>query len=143
MQEGIVAVEKIAGKHAVPIKYNQIPACTYCDPQVASVGLTEAKAKEAGHNVKVGKFPFTAVAKAKIEDSTEGFVKIVADGEYGEILGVHMIGNTVTEMIDEAVAAIALEGTVADLVNTIHAHPTLSEATHEASETVFGAAIHI
>lgn len=143
MQEGIVAVEKIAGKHPVPIKYNQVPACTYCDPQVASVGLTEAKAKEAGHNVKVGKFPFTAVAKAKIEDASEGFVKIVADAEYGEILGVHMIGNTVTEMIAEAVAAIALEGTVADLVNTIHAHPTLAEATHEASEAVFGAAIHI
>jgi dihydrolipoamide dehydrogenase len=143
MQEGIVAVEKIAGKHAVPIKYNQVPACTYCEPQVASVGLTEAKAKEAGHNVKVGKFPFTAVAKAKIEDASEGFVKIVADAEYGEILGVHMIGNTVTEMIAEAVAAIALEGTVADLVNTIHAHPTLAEATHEASEAVFGAAIHI
>jgi dihydrolipoamide dehydrogenase len=138
-----VAVEKIAGKHPVPIKYSQVPACTYCDPQVASVGLTEAKAKEAGHNVKVGKFPFTAVAKAKIEDASEGFVKIVADAEYGEILGVHMIGNTVTEMIAEAVAAIALEGTVADLVNMIHAHPTLSEATHEAAEAVFGAAIHI
>lgn len=142
-QEGIVAVEKIAGKHPVPIKYNQVPACTYCDPQVASVGLTEAKAREAGHNVKVGKFPFTAVAKAKIEDASEGFVKIVADAEYGEILGVHMIGNTVTEMIAEAVVAMALEGTVADLVNTIHAHPTLAEATHEASENVFGAAIHI
>jgi dihydrolipoamide dehydrogenase len=142
-QEGIVAVEKIAGKHAVPIKYNQVPACTYCDPQVASVGLTAAKAKEAGHNVKVGKFPFTAIGKAKIEDASEGFVKIVADAEYGEILGVHMIGNTVTEMIAEVVAAMALEGTVADLVNTIHAHPTLAEATHEASENVFGAAIHI
>lgn len=142
-QEGIVAVEKIAGKHAVPIKYGQVPGCTYCDPQVASVGLTEAKAKEAGHNVKVGKFPFTAVAKAKIEDASEGFVKIVADAQYGEILGVHMIGNTVTEMIAEAVAAMALEGTVADLVNAIHAHPTLSEATHEAAEAVFGAAIHI
>jgi dihydrolipoamide dehydrogenase len=142
-QEGIVAVEKIAGKHPIPIKYSQVPACTYCDPQVASVGLTEAKAKEAGHNVKVGKFPFTAVAKAKIEDASEGFVKIVADPEYGEILGVHMIGNTVTEIIAEAVAAIALEGTVADVVNMIHAHPTLAEATHEASEAVFGAAIHI
>jgi dihydrolipoamide dehydrogenase len=142
-QEGIVAVEKIAGKHPVPIKYNQVPNCTYCDPQVASVGLTEAKAKEAGHNVKVGKFPFTAVAKAKIEDASDGFVKIVADAEYGEVLGVHMIGNTVTEMIAEAVAVMALEGTVHDVVNMIHAHPTLSEATHEASEAVFGAAIHI
>ncbi len=142
-QEGIVAVEKIAGKHPVPIKYNQVPACTYCDPQVASVGLTETKAKEAGHNVKVGKFPFTAIGKAKIEDASDGFVKVVADAEYGEILGVHMIGNTVTEMIAEAVAAMALEGTVADIVNMIHAHPTLTEATHEAMENVFGAAIHI
>jgi dihydrolipoamide dehydrogenase len=142
-QEGIVAVEKIAGKHPIPIKYNQVPGCTYCDPQVASVGLTEAKAKEAGYQVKVGKFPFTAVAKAKIEDATEGFVKIVADAKYGEILGVHMIGNTVTEMIAEAVAAIALEGTVEDVVNMIHAHPTLAEATHEAAEAVFGSAIHI
>ncbi|HEY2383671.1 MAG TPA: dihydrolipoyl dehydrogenase [Terriglobia bacterium] len=142
-QEGIVAVEKIAGKHPVPIKYNQVPGCTYCDPQVASVGLTEAKAKEAGHTVKVGKFPFTAVAKAKIEDASEGFVKIVADAKYGEILGAHMIGNSVTEMIEEVVAAMALEGTVADLVNAIHAHPTLTEATHEAAEAVFGAAIHI
>src|SRR5262249_53485372 len=129
MQEGIVAVEKIAGKHPIPIKYNQVPACTYCDPQVASVGWTEAKAKENGRTVKVGKFPFTAVAKAKIEDGSEGFVKVVADAQYGEILGVHMIGNTVTEMIAEGVAAMALEGTVADLVNTIHAHPTLAEAT--------------
>jgi dihydrolipoamide dehydrogenase len=143
MQEGIVAVEKIAGKHAVPVNYNQVPSCTYCEPQVASVGLTETKARELGHNVKVGKFPFTAVAKAKIEDATDGFVKIVADAKYGEILGIHMIGNTVTEMIAEAVAAMSLEGTVGDLVNTIHAHPTLAEATHEAMESVFGAAIHI
>jgi dihydrolipoamide dehydrogenase len=142
-QEGILAVEKIAGKHAIPIKYNQVPSCTYCDPQVASVGLTEAKAREAGYKVKVGKFPFTAIGKAKIEDATDGFVKIVADEEYHEILGVHMIGNTVTEMIAEAVAAIALEGTVEDVVNMIHAHPTLAEAMHEASESVFGAAIHI
>ena len=142
-QEGIIAVEKIAGKNPRPINYSQVPGCTYCDPQVASVGLTEAKAKEAGHKVKVGKFPFTAVAKAKIEDASEGFVKIVADSEYGEILGVHMIGNTVTEIIAEGVAAMVLEGTVEDLVNTIHAHPTLAEATHEAMESVFGAAIHI
>lgn len=142
-QEGIVAVEKIAGKHAVPIKYNQVPSCTYCEPQVASVGLTERKAREAGYEVKVGKFPFTAIAKAKIEDASDGFVKVVADAKYREILGVHMIGNTVTEMIAEAVAAVALEGTVDDLVNTIHAHPTLAEATHEAMENVFGAAIHI
>ncbi len=143
MQEGIVAVEKIAGKHPVPIHYNHVPVCTYCDPQVASVGLTEAKAVQAGHKVKVGKFPFTAIGKAKIEDASDGFVKVVADEQYGEILGVHMIGGTVTEMIAEAVAAIDLEGTVSDLVNSIHAHPTLAEATHEAMENVFGAAIHI
>jgi dihydrolipoamide dehydrogenase len=142
-QEGIVAVEKIAGKHPRPINYNQVPACTYCDPQVASVGWTEAKALQSGMKVKVGKFPFTAIGKAKIEDATEGFVKVVADAQYGEILGVHMIGNLVTEIIAEAVAAIALEGTVEDIVNTIHAHPTLAEATHEAMENVFGAAIHI
>ena len=141
--EGIVAVERIAGNHPLPIDYNQVPVCTYCDPQVASVGLTEAKATQAGHKVKVGKFPFTAIGKAKIEDASDGFVKIVAGAEYGEILGVHMIGNTVTEMIAEAVAAIALEGTVEDIVHTIHAHPTLTEATHEAMENVFGAAIHI
>ncbi len=142
-QEGIVAVEKIASKHPAPINYNHVPSCTYCEPQVASVGLNEAKAGEAGYTVKVGKFPFTAIGKARIEDAMDGFVKVVADQKYGEILGVHMIGGTVTEMIAEAVAAIALEGTVDDLINTIHAHPTLAEATHEAMENVFGAAIHI
>jgi dihydrolipoamide dehydrogenase len=141
--EGVLAVEKIADKHPVPIKYGQVPACTYCDPQVASVGLTEAKATAAGYKVKVGKFPFMAIGKAKVEDATDGFVKVVADEKYGEILGIHMIGHTVTEMIAEAVAAIALEGTVDDLIHTIHAHPTLAEATHEAMEAVFGAAIHI
>ena len=141
--EGILAVERIADKHPVPIKYGQVPACTYCDPQVASVGLTEAKATAAGYKVKVGKFPFTAIGKAKVEDASDGFVKVVADEKYGEILGIHMIGHTVTEMIAEAVAAIALEGTVDDLIHTIHAHPTLAEATHEAMEAVFGAAIHI
>jgi dihydrolipoamide dehydrogenase len=123
-QEGIVAVEKIAGKHAVPIKYNQVPSCTYCDPQVASVGLTETKAREAGYKVKIGKFPFTAIGKAKIEDATDGFVKIVADETYREILGVHMIGNTVTEMIAKRLLGCA-EGTVDDLVNMIHAHQRL------------------
>jgi len=142
-QEGIVAVEKIAGKKPQPINYRQVPNCTYCDPQVASVGLTEARAREQGYKVKVGKFPFTAIAKAKIEDATEGFIKVVADDKYGEILGVHMIGGSVTEMIAEAVAAMALEGTVEDLVNTIHAHPTLAEGLHEAMENVHNMAIHI
>ena len=142
-QEGIVAVEKIAGKKPVPINYNHVPNCTYCDPQVASVGLTEAKAREAGHQVKVGKFPFMAVGKARIEDATDGFVKIVADEKYGEILGVHMIGIGVTELIAEGVAAMTLEGTVEDLIHAIHAHPTLSEGVHEALEGVFGAPIHL
>jgi dihydrolipoamide dehydrogenase len=142
-QEGIVAVEHLAGKRPVAINYRQVPGCTYCDPQVASVGLTQAKAIEAGYKVKTGKFPFTAIGKAKVEDAPDGFVKIVADEQYGEILGVHMIGNSVTEIVAEAVAAMALEGTVEDLVHTIHAHPTLSEAVHEAMESVFGAAIHI
>ena len=108
-----------------------------------SVGLTEAKAIEAGYKVKVGKFPFMAVGKAKIEEATDGFIKVVADENLREILGVHMIGHTVTEMITEAVAAMALESTVDDVVNMIHPHPTLSEGMHEAMEAVFGAAIHI
>jgi dihydrolipoamide dehydrogenase len=143
MQEGIVAVERIADHHPVPINYKQVPSCTYCEPQVASVGLTEAKAVEAGYKVKVGKFPFMAVGKAKIEDATDGFVKVVADESLREILGVHMIGHTVTEMITEAVSAMALEGTVDDVVNMIHAHPTLAEGMHEAMESVFGSAVHI
>jgi dihydrolipoyl dehydrogenase len=142
-QEGIVAVEKIAGKNPATINYQQVPNCTYCDPQVASVGLTEAKAREQGFKVKVGKFPFTAVAKAKIEDASEGFIKVVADDKYGEILGVHMIGGSVTEMIAEAVASMSLEGTVDDLIHTIHAHPTLAEGFHEAMENVYNMAIHI
>ena len=143
MQEGIVAVERIAGHHPVPINYRQVPGCTYCEPQVASVGLTEAKAVEAGYKVKVGKVPFMAIAKAKIEEATDGFIKVVADEGLREILGVHMIGHTVTEIIPEAVAAMALESTVDDVVNMIHAHPTLAEGMHEAMEAVFGAAIHI
>ena len=142
-QEGIVAIEKIAGRNPIPINYGQVPNCTYCDPGVASVGLTEAKAKEKGFKVKVGKFPFTAIGKAKIEDASEGFIKVVADEKYGEILGVHIIGLNATEMIAEAVVAMALEGTVDDIVNTIHAHPTLAEGLHEAMENVHNMAIHI
>lgn len=142
-QEGVVAAEKIAGKDPKPINYGQVPNCTYSDPQIASIGLTEAKAIAAGFKVKTGKFPFMAVGKARIEDATDGFVKIVADEKYGEILGVHMIGAGVTENIHEAVAAMGLEGTVADLVHAIHAHPTLAEGMHEALESVFGSAIHI
>lgn len=142
-QEGIVAIERIAGRNAIPINYGQVPNCTYCDPGVASVGLTEARAKEKGFKVKVGKFPFTAIGKAKIEDASEGFIKVVADEKYGEILGVHIIGLNATEMIAEAVVAMALEGTVDDIVNTIHAHPTLAEGLHEAMENVHNMAIHI
>jgi dihydrolipoamide dehydrogenase len=142
-REGIVAAEKIAGRNPVPIDYNRVPNCTYSDPQVASVGLTEAKARESGRAVKIGKFPFMAVAKARIEDATDGFVKIVADEEYGEILGVHMIGGGVTEILGEGVAAMALEGTVEDMLRVIHAHPTLSEGIQEALEGVLGAPIHI
>ena len=125
---GMVAVAKIAGKYARPIKRNRIPGCTYTEPQIGSVGLTEAQAKEKGHEVKVGKFPFTANSKASIVGSHDGFVKVVADAKYGEILGVHIIGPQATELIAEAVAAMQMEATVEDLMFTIHAHPTLSEA---------------
>ena len=141
--EGIVAVEHIAGQNPVPLNYNQIPSCTYCEPQVASVGLTEKAAREAGHAVKVGKFPFAALGKAMIEDATEGFVKVVADEEYGEVLGIHMVGNGVTELISEGVAAMGLEATAEDLIHIVHPHPTLSEAVHEAVEGIYGVTIHL
>lgn len=142
-QEGIVAIERIAGRNPTPISYGVVPSCVYSDPQVGSVGLTETRAIQAGHNVRVGKFPFTAVSKARIGDATDGFVKVVADAKYGEILGVHMIGASVTELIAEATASMGLEATVDDLIHTIHAHPTLAEGIHEAMENVFGAAIHM
>jgi dihydrolipoamide dehydrogenase len=142
-QEGVVAAEKIAGHNPAAINYLHVPNCTYSDPQIASIGLTEARAVALGFKVKTGKFPFMAVGKARIADATDGFVKIVADERYGEILGVHMIGEGVTENIHEAVAAMGLEGTVGDLVHAIHAHPTMAEGMHEALETVFGSAIHI
>ncbi|MEJ2368727.1 MAG: dihydrolipoyl dehydrogenase, partial [Acidobacteriota bacterium] len=141
--EGIVAVTHAAGKPAEPINYRQVPNCTYCEPEIASVGLTERQARESGYNVKVGKFPFAGNSKAAILGSQEGFVKIVSDERYGEILGVHMIGPRVTEMIAEAVAVMRLEGTVEDLEHTIHPHPTLTEAVPEAAHAVHGMAIHI
>jgi len=141
--EGIVAVTHAAGKPAEPINYHQVPNCTYCEPEIASVGLTERQAREAGHTVRVGKFPFAGNSKAGILGAREGFVKIVSDEEYGEILGVHMIGPRVTESIAEAVAVMRLEGTVADLTHTIHPHPTLSEAVLEAAHAAEGMAIHI
>jgi dihydrolipoamide dehydrogenase len=141
--EGIVAVTQIAGKPAKAVNKLRIPGCTYCEPQIGSVGLTEAKAKEAGHQVKVGKFPFTANSKASIIDNHEGFIKVVADAKYGEILGVHIIGPVATELIAEAVAVMELEGTVEDLMFTIHAHPTVSEAMLDAFSSVEGKAINI
>lgn len=141
--EGMVAVEHMAGKNPPPINYDQVPGCTYCSPEVASIGLTEAKARERGYDVAVGKFPFSAVGKARIINETTGFVKIVAEKKYDEVLGVHIIGPKATELIGEAGAALRLEATSEELVRTIHAHPTLSEAMHEAAEAVSGHAIHI
>jgi len=141
--EGIVAVTHAAGKPVEPINYRQVPNCTYCEPEIASVGLTERQARESGYNVKVGKFPFVGNSKATILGMTEGFVKIVSDDRYGEILGVHMIGPRVTEMIAEAVVVMRLEGTVEDLERAIHPHPTLTEAVPEAAHAVHGMAIHI
>ncbi len=139
---GMVVAAKIAGKYARPIKRERIPACTYCEPQIGSVGLTEAAAKEKGYQVKVGKFPFTANSKASIVDSHEGFVKIVADAKYGEILGVHIIGPQATELISEAVTAMELEATVEEMMFTIHAHPTLAEAMLDGFGAVDGMAIN-
>jgi dihydrolipoamide dehydrogenase len=141
--EGIVAVTHAAGKPTEPINYLQVPNCTYSEPEIASVGLTERQAREAGHKVKVGKFPFAANSKAGILGVREGFVKIVSAEPYGEILGVHMIGPRVTESIAEAVAVMRLEGTVEDLTRTVHPHPTLAEAVLEAAHAVEGKAIHI
>ena len=140
--EGIVAVTKIAGKKGKPINPEHSPNATYCHPEIGSVGLTEVMAKEAGYNVKVGKFPFTANSRASIVGQHEGFIKIVSDADYGEILGVHIIGPQATELIAEAVAAMELEATVEDLVWTIHAHPTLAEAMLDASNSVYGMAIN-
>ena len=140
--EGIVAVTKIAGKPCKPINPEHIPNATYCHPEIGSVGLTETKAKEMGYNVKVGKFPFTANSRASIVGAHEGFIKIVSDADYGEILGVHIIGPQATELIAEAVVAMELEATVEDLIWTIHAHPTLAEAMLDASNSVYGMAIN-
>jgi len=140
--EGIVAVTKIANKEGKPIDPRKIPNVTYCHPEIGSVGLTEAKAREMGYNVKVGKFPFTANSRASIVGQHEGFIKVVSDAKYGEILGVHIIGPQATELIAESVAAMELEATVEDLMWTIHAHPTLAEAMLDASNSVYGMAIN-
>jgi dihydrolipoamide dehydrogenase len=141
--QGMVAVAKIAGKPAIPIRRNRIPGATYTDPGIGSVGLTEAQAKAQGHKVKVGKFPFMANSKATILGSHDGFVKIVSDEKYGEILGVHIIGPEAFELISEAVAAMEAEATVDTMMNTIHAHPTIYEALGEAFNNVYGLAINV
>lgn len=141
--QGMVAVAHIAGKPARPLNRNRIPNCTYCEPQISSVGMSETAARQAGRDVKIGKFPFSANSKASIVGSHEGFVKVVADAKYGEILGVHIIGPQATEMIAEAVAAMDTEATVEDLMFTIHPHPTLSEAMFDGIENVYGLSINI
>jgi dihydrolipoamide dehydrogenase len=140
--EGIVAVTHIAGKPVNPIRKQRIPNATYCHPEIGSVGLTEAKAKEEGYEVKIGKFPFTANSRASIVGQHEGFVKVVSDAKHGEILGVHIIGPNATELIAESVLALEMECTAEELANIIHAHPTLSEAMLDASNAVFGMAIN-
>ena len=139
---GMVAVAKIAGAKFRPLRRDRIPSCTYTDPQIGSVGLTEAQAKEKGYEVKVGKFPFAGNSKATIVDSHDGFVKIVSDAKYGEILGVHIIGPQATEIIAEAVAVLELEGTVDEMMYTIHAHPTLAESMLDAYGAIEGMAIN-
>lgn len=141
--EGIVCVEKIAGHHPSPIDYNNIPGCTYTNPEVSSVGLTEAKAKEAGYEIKVGKFPFSASGKASAAGQKDGFVKLIFDAKYGELLGAHMIGGNVTEMIAELVVARKLEITGQELLKTIHPHPTMSEAIMEAAAAAYDEVIHL
>jgi dihydrolipoamide dehydrogenase len=140
---GIVAVSKIAGRPARPVRRDRVPACTYCEPQIGSVGLTEAMAKEKGYQVKVGKFPFSANSKASIVDSHDGFVKVIADAKYGEVLGVHIIGPQATELVAEAVVAMELEATIDDMVFIIHAHPTLAEAMLDGFGAVESLAINV
>jgi dihydrolipoamide dehydrogenase len=139
--EGIALAERIAGQEFRPINYEQVPACTYCDPEIGSVGLTEAQAKERGYDIRVGSFKFGILGRARIAGETEGFVRIVADRKYDEILGVHMIGLRSTELVAEATLALKLECTVEELIRTIHAHPTMSEAVAEAAHATHGAAI--
>jgi dihydrolipoamide dehydrogenase len=140
--EGIALAERIAGQEFRPINYDQVPGCTYCDPEIGSVGLTEREARERGYDVRVGTFKFGVLARARIANEIEGFVKIVADKKYDEVLGVHMIGPRATELVAEATLALRLECTVEELIRTIHAHPTMSEAVGEAAHAAHGAAIH-
>ena len=142
-KEGINAAEHIAGHHPEPMDYNNIPGCTYCSPEVASVGYTEKAAKDAGYEIKVGKFPFMASGKASAAGATEGFVKVIYDAKYGEFLGCHMIGMNVTEMIAEVVVARKLETTAHEILNAVHPHPTMSEALKEATAMAYGEATDI
>jgi dihydrolipoamide dehydrogenase len=143
MAEGVVAAEAIAGRDPRPVDYGNVPSCTYCRPQIASLGLTEAKARESGREITVGKFPFTASGKAVALAETEGFVKVVADKATGELLGVHIVGPEATEIIHEFAVGRTLEATLEEMVHTIHAHPTLSEAALEATLAALGQAIHL
>ena len=143
MAEGILAVETMAGKNPRPINYDHVPSCTYCQPEVASVGLTEARARERGYDVKVGHFPIPVIGKAQILGATEGMVKVVSDSRYDEVLGLHLIGPHATELIHEGCVALQLESTVEELINTMHAHPTVAESMHEAFEDAHGMVIHV
>ncbi len=141
--EGIICVEKIAGHHPAPLDYNNIPGCTYCSPEIASVGYTEKAAIEAGYEIKVGKFPFSASGKASAAGAKDGFVKLIFDAKYGEFLGAHMIGMNVTEMIAEIVVARKLETTGHEIIKSVHPHPTMSEAIMEAAAVAYGEVIHM
>jgi len=141
--EGIICVEKIAGEEVAPLDYKNIPGCTYTNPEIASCGLTEAAAKEEGYDIKVGKFPFTASGKASASGAKDGFVKLIFDAKYGELLGAHMIGANVTEMIAEIVVARKLETTAHEIIKAVHPHPTMSEAIMEAAAAAYGEVIHL
>ena len=140
--EGIIVAERIAGQDVRPLNYDHVPGCTYCDPEIGSVGLTEREAGERGFDVRVGAFPFGVLGRAKMSGETEGFVKIVADKASDEVLGIHMIGSRSTELVAEATLALRLQSTVEDLIRTIHAHPTMAEAVGEAAHAAHGAALH-
>jgi len=141
--EGIICVEKIAGQNPEPLNYNNVPGCTYCSPEIASVGYTEEAAKKAGYQIKVGKFPFSASGKAKAAGAPDGFVKVIFDAKYGEWLGAHFIGANVTEMIAEVVVARKLETTGHEIIKSVHPHPTMSEAIMEAAAAAYGEVIHL
>lgn len=140
--EGILLAERLAGQDVRPLNYDHVPKCTYCDPEISSVGLTEKQAVERGYDVRIGTFPFGVLGRARIANETEGLVKIVADKKYDEVLGVHMIGPRATELVAEATLALRMEATVEEIIRTIHAHPTMSEAVGEAAHATHGAAIH-